>query len=284
MQPTQDQIDRYREDGFVVVEQFVPIDEVERVREHFARCFDHEWETGLRPDEVNYEPGITPPDRTRQMCNLWKSDRTIAATTLAARHAEFAARLDGAPGMRLFIDNAVWKPGGGKAVLAHQDAAYQGAFAPANLTTCWMALDETHADSGTIYYARGSHLWGRMPMGGQFHAPDDWTAYMRDVAPTEVVDSVEWVPIEVPPGGVAFHAGWTFHGSPPNERADRERRAIISHMMTTETTWSPDVVHDVYSRYRRPGEDEIDEAFFPVLWREDGYRTPFLDGYAAAAV
>ena len=30
-------------------------------------------------------------------------------------------------------------------------------------------------------------------------------------------------------------------------------------------------------RYKRTGSDEMDESFFPVLWREDGYRTPFLD-------
>ncbi len=27
-------------------------------------------------------------------------------------------------------------------------------------------------------------------------------------------------------------------------------------------------------------KDEMDESFFPILWREDGYRTPFLDGGA----
>ena len=163
MEPAPAQIETYRRDGFVVVEQFLPPDEVERLREHFLQCFEHRWETGVMPDEVNYQPGVTPPDKTRQLCNLWKADRTIGATTLSARNAEFAARLEGEPGMRLFIDNAVWKPAGGKALLAHQDSAYQGYFDPANLTTCWMALDDTHADTGTIYYARGSHLWGRMP-------------------------------------------------------------------------------------------------------------------------
>jgi ectoine hydroxylase-related dioxygenase (phytanoyl-CoA dioxygenase family) len=146
-----------------------------------------------------------------------------------------------------------------------------------------MALDETHADTGTIYYARGSHEWGHMPMGGQFHAPEDWTGHAQQVAPPELYAEVEWVPIEVPAGGAAFHHGWTFHGSPPNERADRERRAIISHMMTTETHWHPTNVNEIYSRYRRPGELEIDEAFFPVMWREDGYRSPFIDEIAEPA-
>src|SRR5215470_9735822 len=102
----------------------MPADEMERVRDHFARCFEHEWETGIAPDEVNYQPGVTPSDRTRQLCNGWKADRTIAATTLSARNAEFAAGLTGEPGMRIFIDNMIWKPAGARALLAHQDNAY----------------------------------------------------------------------------------------------------------------------------------------------------------------
>jgi len=275
MQPTPAQIEAYQRDGFLVVEEFLDSDELERVREHFTRGFAHEWETGLPPDEVNYTPGVTPPDKTRQLCNLWKADRTIAATTLAARNAEFAARLAGEPGMRLYIDNAIWKPPSGKALLAHQDAAYLDCFVPMNLHTCWIALDDTYADTGTIYYARGSHRWGDLGMGGTFHAPDDWLGHLHEVAPEGV--EVDMVPIEVPAGGAAFHDGWTFHGSPPSERADRERRSIISHMLTTRTTWHPTNVNPLYSRYRRPFEAELDEAFFPVMWREDGYRTPWIE-------
>ena len=69
MEPTADQIAAYRRDGFLVVERFLAPDEVERVRERFGACFAHEWETGLRPDEVNYDPKSTPPDLTRQLCH-----------------------------------------------------------------------------------------------------------------------------------------------------------------------------------------------------------------------
>jgi ectoine hydroxylase-related dioxygenase (phytanoyl-CoA dioxygenase family) len=280
MEPTPAQIEAYRRDGFLVVEEFIGADELERVRERYERCFAHEWETGQLPDEVNYHPGLTPPDKTRQLCNLWKADRTIAATTLAARNAEFVARLAGEPGMRLYHDNAIWKPPSGKALLAHQDAAYVDSFVPQNMHTCWIALDDTYADTGTIYYARGSHRWGDLGLGGTFHAPDDWLGHLREVKPADA--EVDMVPIEVPAGGAAFHDGWTFHGSPPSERADRERRSIISHMLTTRTTWHPTNVNPLYSRYRRPGETELDEAFFPVLWREDGHRTPWIDELWAA--
>jgi ectoine hydroxylase-related dioxygenase (phytanoyl-CoA dioxygenase family) len=280
MEPTPEQIEAYARDGFVVVESFLEPGEVDAARAHFAAAFAHEWETGLRPDEVNYDPERTPPELTRQLCNVWKADRTLAATTLARRNAEFGAKLAGLPGLRLIQDNAIWKPRSGKALLCHQDAAYVGWLDPPNMTTCWMALDDTSADAGTIYYVRGSNHWPRFPAGGSFHAPDDWLGYVRQVLPEG--KELETVPIEVPAGGAAFHDGWTFHGSPPNERADRERRAIVSHMVSTETRWAEGAdPHPVYSKYRRPGERELDEAFFPVLWREDGGRSAWVDDWCA---
>ena len=279
MEPTSDQIQAYRRDGFLVVEEFLPRDEVERVRERFRRVFEHKWETGLQPDEVNYVPGVTPPDKTRQLCNVWKSDRVLAATTLARRNAEFAAKLSGLPGLRLVQDNAIWKPPSGKALLCHQDAAYVEYLDPPNMTTCWMALDDTAADAGTIYYVRGSNRWPHFPVGGQFHAPEDWLGRVKEVMPADA--ELDLVAIEVPAGGAAIHDGWTFHGSPPNERSDSERRSIVSHMASTATRWNPERPHPIYSKYRRPGELEIDEAFFPVMWGDDGYRTPWIDEYCA---
>ncbi len=274
--PSTAEIERYRRDGFLIVEEFLPTEELEQVREHFADVFEHRWENGLAPDEVNYVPGVTAPNLTRQMCNVWKADRVLASVTLSPDVGEFTTLVASLPGVMLVHDNAIWKPPSGKALLCHQDAAYQDHFDPPNMTTCWIALDDTAADTGTIYYVRGSHLWPRTPRGGTFHAPDDWLAHVRTAIPPGT--ELELVPIEVPAGGAAIHDGWLFHGSPSNERADAQRRAIITHMMSTDTRWNPAHNHPIYSRYRRPGETEIDEAFFPVLWR-GGYRTPWLEDY-----
>jgi ectoine hydroxylase-related dioxygenase (phytanoyl-CoA dioxygenase family) len=276
MEPSAAQIEAYRRDGFVVVSEFLERVEVDRLRERFACVFEHEWETGLQPDEVNYVPGVTAADLTRQLCNVWKADRVLARTVLSRRVGEFAVRLAEVPGLRIAQDNAIWKPPSGRALLCHQDAAYLNHLDPPNMTTCWMALDDTAADTGTIYYVRGSHRWAHGLRGGTFHAPEDWLAHVRAAMPSNT--GLELVPIEVPAGGAAFHDGWTFHGSPANQRADAERRSIVSHMISTHTRWNPAHPHPVYSRYRRPGEIELDEAFFPILWR-DGYRTPWLKDY-----
>ena len=183
MGPTTEQIATYRRDGFLIIEGFLEPEDLDPIRDRFTRAFAHEWETGLAPDEVNYVPDVTPPELTRQLCNVWKADRLLASVVLSRRVGAFAARLAGLPGARIAQDNVIWKPPSGKALLCHQDAAYLDHFDPPNMTTCWMALDDTAADSGTIYYVRGSHRWPHAPMGGTFHAPDDWLGHVRTAIP-----------------------------------------------------------------------------------------------------
>src|ERR1700729_3854292 len=76
--PTTGQIESYRREGFLIVERFLEAADLDRVVERFMRVFEHEWETGLAPDEVNYVPGVTAPELPRQLRNVWKADRAGA--------------------------------------------------------------------------------------------------------------------------------------------------------------------------------------------------------------
>jgi hypothetical protein len=49
--------------------------------------------------------------------------------------------------------------------------------------------------------------------------------------------------------------------------------------MSSEARFHPDTTGYLYSRYKRFGDDAMDESFFPITWREDGYRSPFLEPY-----
>jgi len=265
MRPTTAQIEAYRRDGFLILPEWLSSAEVTSVRERFEPLFlRHEWATGVAPDEVNFTAGVTPDDRTRQLCNAWKADPAIAAVVLATRVGEFAAALEGRDGMRIIQDNLLWKPPSGRALGAHRDNEYLEFLEPVNMTTCWMALDDTRADTGTIYYLRGSHRWPPTGRGGEFHAPEEWLAHARAAAPSG--DPFDLVPVEVPAGGAAFHHGWTMHGSPPNERSDGQRRSVVSHLAWSGTRHHPTNRHPVYSRYLRPPSTELDDAFFPVVW------------------
>ncbi|MGH2764083.1 MAG: phytanoyl-CoA dioxygenase family protein [Thermoleophilaceae bacterium] len=274
---SEEQLDTFRRDGFLIVEEgFLGERALELVRERFAALFAGEYATGIAPDEVNWKAGRDPDDVTRQICNGWRSDDLIAAQVLSERTGRAAAQLMGCRGTRMLQDNCLWKPPGTRALGMHQDGSYADYLVPAEMITCWVALDDTHAQGGTIEYVRGSHRWPKSPPDrGSFHAPDDWLAPMRNAAPEGV--EPERVPVVVKAGGCTFHHSLTFHGSGPNE-ATIERRALVSHLIRVETRFHPEHTDVTYSRYRRRGDLSLDESFFPVLWDESGGRSAWLAG------
>jgi ectoine hydroxylase-related dioxygenase (phytanoyl-CoA dioxygenase family) len=276
---TDEQLDSFRRDGFLVVpEGFVDDATVERLRDRFEKIFEGDYETGIRPDEVNWVAGRDPEDRTRQICNGWKADPAIAAQVLSERTGRLAAELIGWDGVRLLQDNCIWKPPATKSLGMHQDGSYLDYVEPPEMITCWIALDDTAAEAGTITFARGSHRWPRTPENrGEFHAPPDWLEPMRRAAPAG--EEPELVPVVVKAGGASFHHFNTFHGSGPNT-ATVHRRAVISHLIPASARFSASAVDPVYSRYRRVGDSAMDESFFPVVWTRDGGRTGWLDAAA----
>ena len=198
----------------------------------------------------------------------WFSDQTSV---------ERAPRLGGWPGARLSQDNVLWKPPGGKALGFHQDSSYEQWAVPPDWVSCWIALEDTTASQGTVEYVRGSHRWKHSGMIEHFHGPDDPHADLRVAARAQGVEP-DIVPVEVPAGGGAFHAGWTWHGSPAN-RSSAPRRSLVAHCMSSEARFHPEYTGYLYSRYKRFGDDEMDESFFPITWRRDGYRSVFIEPY-----
>lgn len=272
---TPDQIARFRADGFLVLDRFLDEATVAAARDRFEPLFRGRFETGLQPDEWNWQEGRDPPDRTRQICNGWRADRTVAAIVLAERVGRTCAALMGWRGARIAQDNVIWKPPGAKPLGFHQDDSYGDWFEPSGYCTCWMALDATTAAGGTIEYAKGSHRWDVAPPIRRFHAPDDYREDFSTAAATAGFDP-EIVPVEVPPGGVAFHHGRTWHGSDRN-RGEAPRRSLVAHCIDASARFHPTKASPTYSRYRRVGDFAMDESFFPILWTDAGARTPWLD-------
>jgi Phytanoyl-CoA dioxygenase (PhyH) len=277
---TQDTFDAFDRDGFVIVPDVLTGQEIDRTRARFEPLFSGRFETGLYPDEWNWRMGRDAEDLTRQICNGWKSDLAIASIILRADVGRACAKLRRWPGARIGQDNVIWKPPGGKPLGFHQDDSYNGWIVPGEMCTCWITLDDTKAHQGTIEYVRGSHRWPVAPPIRQFHAPDDPLADLRPAAAHAGVAEPEIAPIEVPAGSCVIHHGRTWHGSRDN-RGTEPRRSIIAHCISSAARFHPSEISYIYSRYKKMGSTDMDESYFPVLWREDGHRTPWLDAYIA---
>lgn len=276
---TSGQINQFNEDGFLVIGQFLDEGSVEALRAQFEPMFCGEFETGIYPDEWNWREGRDLPDLTRQICNGWKSNRTIARVILSKQIGRACAQLGGWPGARIAQDNVIWKPPGTKSLGYHQDDSYILWVDPPGYVTCWMPLDDTTKEGGTIEYVRGSHLWPLSKAQPEyFHAPEDYRAPMMQAAKAAGVSNPEIVKIEIPAGGCVFHAGQTWHGSGPNA-ANVPRRSLVSHCVTSECRFHPENISYIYSRYRKADSLDMDEAFFPILWHETKSRSKFLDDF-----
>ena len=271
----------FEEDGFLIVDQLIAGESLPLLHRAFDDLFHGRFETGVRPDEVNWQVENGDPGLTRQICNGWKANRDIARVVLDQTLGRLIAELAGWSGVRIMIDNVLWKPAATKSLGFHQDSAYLSWFTPSDLLTCWIALDDTRADGGTIEFVRGSHRWQPGEAEGEFHAPQDYRKPMRDAAAREGVEP-EIVHVEVTAGGGSFHHGWTWHGSGANT-SPNPRRALVLHAMRSEVEYVPENFDQgtgpIYSRYKRLGDNRLDENYFPILWREDGYRTPQIDAY-----
>jgi ectoine hydroxylase-related dioxygenase (phytanoyl-CoA dioxygenase family) len=274
-----DEIARFRRDGYLIVERFLSDERIEMLRASFPKLFAGQFDTGIYPDEWYWREGMSLPDVTRHMANAWKADLAVAKLTLSADIGRAAALLTGWSGVKLGQDTIWWKPPQTKAVSHHQDTSFMDFLEPPQTVTCWVTLDDTHRDAGTLEYVPGSHRWPLTPLPEGFHGPDDYRALMKHASKAAGVEAPEPVFIEVPAGSCVFHSGETWHGSGPNVTGDRMRRSIGVHMIPADATFSDRPGGYIYRRYQRTGDPALDESYFPILWTVDDRRTKWIEDY-----
>jgi ectoine hydroxylase-related dioxygenase (phytanoyl-CoA dioxygenase family) len=272
-------IGRFREQGFLIVERVLDDDRIAALRDRFPKLFAGQFDTGVYPDEWYWREGMSLPDVTRHMANAWKADLSIARLALSADVGRAAARLASWSGARLGQDTIWWKAPKTKPIAHHQDTSFTDFLDPAAMVTCWVTLDDTHRDAGTLEYAPGSHLWPLTPIPEEFHGQEDYRSHMRAAARAAGVKALEPVMIEVPAGSCVFHAGEVWHGSGPNTTGDQMRRAIGIHLLSEDVRFSDRPGGYIYRRYQRTGDPSLDESFFPLLWSSSGARTAWIEAY-----
>ena len=262
-------VDKFNRDGFIILEEFIEKEFIENLKSRFEPLFKGKFETGIEPDEWNWKFYKDPIDVTRQICNGWKSDTLIKSFVCHEIIGKACAELMNWNGSKLIQDNVLWKPPGGKTLGYHQDAAYDDWIIPQTMMTCWMSLDDTKKETGTLEYVRGSHKWGLQPPKGEFHSPEDYREQLKIFAKKNNKE-LDIVYVEVPAGGAAFHHGFMWHGSGINY-SNNHRRAIVSHCVPSDSKFHPTNeggTAKIYKKFKKKDDDELDEKFFPLLWEK----------------
>lgn len=225
---TQDQIESFRSEGFVVIGKLLDDGHLEELREEYDLIFAEARET-QKLRNLSATDGLpTEGDEEEMLQIMQMCERSLLFRQLLFndRILDIAEDLIG-PNLQLFHDQALYKPAHrGGPIFWHQDNAYWKCI-PANLVSCWLTLDDVDAANGAMHLLPGSHL---QPL----------THERADVLldSGSQIDQSRAVVVELPAGGVMFHHCQTAHHTPPNT-TDRQRRAFAVHFMAPGTRSAP---------------------------------------------
>ncbi len=261
-------IEEFNRNGFLILDKFIDVKCLKKLRNKIKPLFKGEFETGIEPDEWNWKFGRDPNNVTRQICNAWKSDNYIRKVVCNKVVGKICSQLMNWKGARLLQDNVLWKPSEGKSLSYHQDASYDDWIIPQTMATCWISLDNTSENKGTLEYVKGSHKWGIATPKGKFHSPKNYKLELNKFAKKNN-KKIEIVYVNIPAGGAAFHHGCTWHGSGINF-SKNNRRAVVAHCVPNNAKFHPTNTGGtgrIYRKYKRKNTDELDESFFPLLWQ-----------------
>ena len=84
---------KFNDDGFVVVEELIDKSLLAGLHQAFDDLFNGKFETGVKPDEVNWQQTTGDPSLTRQICNAGKQIAGLLKSCLISHSAKQSLNL-----------------------------------------------------------------------------------------------------------------------------------------------------------------------------------------------
>ncbi|MEE2658490.1 MAG: phytanoyl-CoA dioxygenase family protein [Candidatus Latescibacterota bacterium] len=223
-----EQIESYREQGFLLIPDFLDADELERWRTRI------EVAVAGRGDRVLPRADDPKVGASRsvlyQRINLWMDHPGVKELVFDERIGRMAAQLEGVKGIRVWHDQALYKDPWANPTSWHQDNT-KWSFSAEHAITIWVALDDVDAHNGCMFFLPGTHrhrLDTDFPTGAPMGAIFEAYPELGDLDP---------VTVELPGGGCSFHNGLTVHGAAAN-MTRHPRRAMTCAFMPAGSTFN----------------------------------------------
>ncbi len=221
MQFTEEQVTRFRTDGYLAVPNFWTDEEVAAMRAELKRL---EADGKLR--NVATEGDGKTQSQTKanlQLCPMYPHSTFFRAMPFAPKAAEAVEQLIGGP-VVLHLDQVFLKPGKhGAGTNWHQDNAYFQIPEPLKGTALWTAVHDATIANGTLRVIPGAFA-ERLP-----HDRDPESDHHIRCYP----DESQAVPLEITAGGALFFCYGTPHATGGN-MTDTERAGVALHFMNAD--------------------------------------------------
>jgi phytanoyl-CoA hydroxylase len=263
---TTEQVTAYRENGFLVIEDFLTPGELEHwravteeaVRERLAQGKEvvGKWTMTNQDDPNSFYARVFV-----QCIKLADTHAGMRELMLDPALGRVAAELAGVPGIRIWHDQALFKQPFGNPTAWHLDNPYWS-FSSRDSLSIWVALDDATPANGCLYYLPGTHKTARFENVGIGQNMDALFAHYpewKEITP---------VACPCPAGSAVFHNGLTAHGAGAN-MTNRPRRAMTCAYMPDGATFNGEknVLPDEYFATLRIGDPLTDEVVNPLVWR-----------------
>jgi len=243
-------LDSYAEHGYIVGPVVLDPPSITALRASFERVFCGERDFRTSPYEFQrWQDAVSRPADSislKKVNNSWWINETIRSVVLSPVLGEMAARLMGTSEVRLWHDQAIWKPGqadrGANASLDgnvgwHQDYAHWQVSNTVNMCTAFIALQDTDLSNGGLRTIEGSHKWGLLQNANSFFETDLDKLADEHKTKRQKTSGGEssWTdkPTILKAGQVAFHHSLTVHGSGANLTA-APRMALAVHLQPAD--------------------------------------------------
>lgn len=250
--PSDEDVRFYQEHGYYISKKIFTESDLAAFIRASERFYAGDLDEPSVPVPEQYRPKGDYGDRLRKHDFATFFSRELARLTRSPLLGAIAARLAGAPGIRLWADQLLYKPvdrsGQAAGVGWHTDRQYWQMCTSSEMLTAWIPFHDCDEQMGTIEFIDSSRHWPDNTADLDFFSGD-----LRGLEErfNSGGNPIVKVPANLEKGQVSFHHCLTIHGSAPN-RSNAPRRSIAVHFQDESNR---------YRAYRLPsGELAFDDA------------------------
>lgn len=260
-----EQIERYRERGFLRLDRFLAADELTELTDAVTGGVAEMGGAklaGVDPSAtpIRDDPGTWYDRVFLQRVNLWRISAVVRRFVMAPALGRMLCDLEGIDGIRVWHDQTLQKRPWANPTTWHADGP-NWSFHSRHAVTIWIALDRATIPNGCLWFIPGSH---RVTRFHQFPITENMDRVFDDYPE---LASREAEAVELAPGSAAVFNGMLVHGAGPNMTSGW-RRAMTCAYMPDGTTYNGqrNILTDEQVARLRPGSPLDDDAQNPVVW------------------
>lgn len=266
---SQDQINYYQENGYVVIEDFLSPAELAQWREAVMESIADR--NGLKMPgkniNINEDDGINKDaayfnNVFDQLLNLWQTNNKVKEIMLDERIGKMAAQLSGADGVRIWHDQALIKRPWANPTSWHLDTPFWS-FSDRRALSIWVALDDATYENGCLFFIPGSckETTFENPgigknMGEIFNVYPQFKQTKSVAAPMKA-------------GSCSFHNGLTIHGAHANMTPGFRRAMTCAYMPDGNVfNGEPNILPDTYLKTLKIGDLLNNDEQNPLIYHK----------------